>query len=236
MPVLVRGGTVSARGKGRAWAEKGSSIPESRRIVFYGTLREPCQRGARGVEGKHLPQKGGKMSKSVIILIVCLIGAASAYSQEDPFDLSAEKKQIAELGVPTISEVKTLEEKAKSLFQSGNYTEAVPALETYARKANWLANLIAAGLKPFYDASYDDRKEFPRSKINILANYESLSNSYKAKRNRAMVMQAECLIKQGNREDATALLVRALDLIGIDQEEWWIRARKSLYDIVQVKQ
>lgn len=151
----------------------------------------------------------------------------------DPFDLSSSREKIGKLGLPTVSIVADLENKAKQLFAAGNWKEANPALERYAKQANTLANLISAGLEPFYGASYDDRRSF--SGTSALVNYESLANEYKTKRNRAMVMQGECLISLGQKDEGAAMLIKALDLISIDDKEWWTRARTKLYSLLDVK-
>lgn len=182
-----------------------------------------------------------KLTRLSILLSICIIfmavnlDAKENNKSADPFDLSSTQKQVDELGVPTVSEVNSLESKAKELYSSGNYSAALPVLEEYAKKANWLANLISAGLEPYYGASYDDRKDFPYSKASKLIPIEATANDYRKKRNRAMVMQAECLIKTGKKEKAVSLLVRALDLIDIENEEWWDKAKMHLYEIIEMK-
>lgn len=149
----------------------------------------------------------------------------------DPFDLTRAKAMLAE-GIPTVEEVNGLEETAKKSFESGNCKAAVDDLDLYAKKANHLANLIVAGLEPFYGASYDDRKAF--RDVRSLIPLENLANDYKDKRNRAMVMRAECLFELGQTEEGIGVMVVALDLISIDDQEWWMRARKGLYDAIGV--
>jgi hypothetical protein len=153
----------------------------------------------------------------------------------DPFDLSASQSKVKELGVITKTEVDALEEKAKKLFNSGNCKSAVPALKEYSKKSNWLANLIASSLKPYYSASYDDRKSYPYEKLKPLIPLEKLSNDYKQKRNIALAMHGECLLKLGNKDEAVPVLIKALDLINIDNEAWWKRTRDNLLSIIEVK-
>lgn len=172
---------------------------------------------------------------------IALLCATVALAQEtpaqkierDPFDVSATAKMTKELGVPTRSEVSALEDEAKRLFEAGDCKAAEVALDKFARKANWLANLISGGLQPFYDASYDNRRRF--AGVSTLVPFEKLANDYRAKRNRALVMRAECLLKLGQTQDGVTLLVSALDLIDIDDAEWWSRARTQLYSILEVK-
>jgi tetratricopeptide (TPR) repeat protein len=169
---------------------------------------------------------------AVFLITVTLQGEENKIS--DPFDLSASSSKVKELGVITQPQVDALERKANELFNNGKYKEAIPALEEFAKKANWLANLIAASLKPYYGASYDDKKSYPYSELEPLIPLESLANSYKKKRNIAFVMQAECLIKIGDNESAVPLLLKALDLIDIDNDLWWKKARNSLTRIIEV--
>lgn len=152
----------------------------------------------------------------------------------DPFDLSESSSKVEELGIVTKPQVDALETKAKELFSNGKYNEAIPVLEEFARKANWLANLISANLDPYYGASYDERKSYPYNKLKPLIPLESLANSYKQKRNIAFAMQAECFIKIGEKEEAIPLLLKALDLIDIENDHWWRRTRNSLMSIIEV--
>jgi len=175
------------------------------------------------------------MNKLLIALCtgLLLVNNVQAKEIKDPFDTSATDKKIKELGVPTISSVDAMEKKAKDLFLSGNCKSAVTALDKYAKTANHLANIISAGLDPYYGADYDDRKYF--SGVKQLAVFEQKSNDYKAKRNRARVMQGECLAKLGKKNESVSVLIGALDLIDIDDREWWERARKALYEQIGYK-
>jgi len=170
------------------------------------------------------------------ILILCITSPLlMAQEKQDPFDLSATEEKIKELGLPTVAKVEALEKKAKVLYNSKKWQEAALALEEYAKKTNWLSNLIEAGLEPYYSADYDDKKEYPYSKLTALVPFEKKVNDYRRKRNRAMVMQAECLINLGQNDKAVSLLVRALDLIDINDEVWWNRARRQLYSIIGIE-
>lgn len=173
---------------------------------------------------------------STLVLCASVALAQESAPQErerDPFDVSAAAKMTKELGVPTTSEVQALEQEAKRLYDSGNCKAAEVALDKFARKANWLANLITGGLQPYYDAPYDERRGF--SGVNALVPFESLANDYRTKRNRAIVMRAECLLKLGQTSDGVMLLINALDLIDIDDHEWWSRARMQLYSVLEVR-
>jgi|AntAceMinimDraft_16_1070373.scaffolds.fasta_scaffold51747_3 tetratricopeptide (TPR) repeat protein len=166
-------------------------------------------------------------------LVLVFIGLC-VQGEEDPFDISATLEQIAEYGVPTVSSVATLEDKALGLFNEGKYRPAMEALEAFSKHANWLSNLISSGLDPFYGASYDDRKGFSYAKLQPLIQYESMGNEYKTKRNHAMVMQAECAVILGDKTKAVALFIKALDLIDIEDWTWWERTRKGLYALIGV--
>ncbi|WP_274001535.1 hypothetical protein [Vibrio parahaemolyticus] len=71
------------------------------------------------------------MKKRYLVLpLVVSFGVAAETSKlpVDPFDLTASRKQVGELGVVTKSEVDKLEESSRSLFNSGNCKEAIPVL------------------------------------------------------------------------------------------------------------
>ena len=171
------------------------------------------------------------------LFVVALLVSSSwgvAQGQElDPFDVSAATATIEEIGVPTVSYVSALEEEARRLFANGSCSPgAIEALVVFAKHANWLSNLISIGLEPFYDAPADDRRAFEG--LNELVSLERLGNEYRMKRNIAMVMQAECYDASGDIARAVALYHRALELIDIDNVEWWMRARTGLYRIIEV--
>lgn len=156
--------------------------------------------------------------------------------EDNPFNIRATSRKIDEHGIPTPAHVAELELQAKALLDTGDCEAAVPALEEYAKQANWLANIVAAGLEPFYRASYDDRKKvIRRPSARALTKYEDLANQYKQKRNRAMVMEAECLVEIRRREEAVGLLMNVLRLIPVDDDEWWTRARNELYNVIKLE-
>ncbi|WP_113907496.1 hypothetical protein [Aliidiomarina celeris] len=175
----------------------------------------------------------------IITTFLLLTFSISALSQDgeidDPFDVSERQSEIEELGVVKQPAVDALEERSRELFNSGDCVAAVPVLDEYARKSNALANVIAQTLEPYYSASYDDRQDFPTSRLQPLIPLESLANSYKQKRNIAYAMQGECLLKLGREEEALPILSRALDLIDIDNETWWVRTRNNLLQVVGVE-
>ncbi|WP_119395045.1 hypothetical protein [Salinibius halmophilus] len=166
--------------------------------------------------------------------IFALLFLATFSIAEDPFNLSSLQEDADELGIVTQPAVDALEESARQLFANEQCKEAIPVLEDYSKKANYLANIITSTLEPYYGASYDDRKEFPLNKLRALIPYESLANDYKRKRNIAFAMRGECLMKLGDNEQAVPVLMKALDLMSIDEEEWWTRTNTNLLSIVDV--
>jgi len=173
----------------------------------------------------------------VVTLLLLAVNSFAAEEKKivDPFDLTESTSKVKELGLITQSEVDQLEEKAKSLFNNGDCKAAIPVLSEYSKKSNWLANMIGSTLDPYYGASYDDRKDYPYSKLKPLIPLESLSNDYKRKRNISFAMQGECLMKVGNNEKALPVLLKALDLIDIENDTWWERTRNNLLQIIKVQ-
>jgi len=173
------------------------------------------------------------MKKLVGIIVLAVALSVPAFTQENPFDISASQKEIDEYGVPTVSFVEQMGKKCDELYDKGMWKEAASAYELYAKNANWLANLIAAGLDPYYSASYDHKKGFPQSELMQLIKYEKKANYFKYERNKAILRQGICYFKLADNKTALPLIVKALDLIQIDDKEQWTEARNVLYQIVQ---
>ena len=169
------------------------------------------------------------------LLLLMTVIIAQESKIVDPFDLSASTSKVNELGLITQPEVDAMEVKVKELFNAGDYKAALPVLIEYSKKANWLANLISANLDPYYGASYDEKKSFSYLKLKPLIPLETLANDYKKKRNIALAMQGECLLKIGDKKGAIPVLLKALDLISIDEDVWWVRTRNNLLEIIEVK-
>lgn len=169
----------------------------------------------------------------------CLIWATSLNAQEqekkqqaDPLDISVELSKIDELGVPTLSLVDEMKAKADNLFENQQWAEAYTAYDEYAKKANWLANIIAQFLEPYYSASYDDRKNVGFKRLSQLTPYERKANEYKRERNIAYVKMGLCKKNLGDTKTAAAVLLRALDLIDISQTDDWDKATEALSEII----
>lgn len=184
--------------------------------------------------------------KRIIALFCCLFlmlsTAAAAFGEsavdgDSEFDFSAEQAKIEELGIPTVSSVAAMKSEADALWNSKDYEAAAVAFSKYAKNANWLANIITAGLEPFYGASYDKRKDWTPKQLSYreLGNAESKSNSYKSERNRAMLYEGLCYFYMNDYETALPLLIKALDLIDIEDETNWELGMDALYSIVGYK-
>lgn len=186
----------------------------------------------------NIPAMEKDMNKNWLFGLLITLFATSLSAEEekviDPFDLSESSSKITELGIITKPEVDALENKAKELFNAENYSAAIPVLTDYAKKSNWLANMIAANLEPYYSASYDERNEYPFAKLKPMVPLESMANDYKKKRNIAFAMKGECLVKLGKTEEAVPVLLKALDLINLDNEVWWKRTSNNLLGILKV--
>lgn len=171
---------------------------------------------------------------ALALAMVCVVSVL--YAQEsDPTDISDIVSEFEEIGLPTAEFVEDLATRANDAFESEEWEEAAEAYDQLSRSANWLANLIRSGLEPFYSASYDERDEFPYSKLRPLIPIEDMSNNYVQMRNDAMVNRALSLIQMGQDREAASLLYRALDLIDIDSEELWAEARQALFSLIGVE-
>ncbi len=178
---------------------------------------------------------------SLVLLVAMLMTGLVAVAEgtTDEFDVSADAAKVSELGIPTVSSVAELKSKADSLWDAGDYQAAAEAYSIYAKNANWLANLIAAGCEPYYGGTEDEQESFyawnKGGLFDTVAEGEKQSNSYKSERNRAMVYEALCYYKLGDYVTAVPLLTKALDLIEIDEFSYWGLCANALYDIVGLK-
>lgn len=173
------------------------------------------------------------MRYSFLMIFLVVAGVSFpifAQDTKNPMDLSELRKKTKEEGISTTNGVVALENEARELFDAGKCKKAVPAIKNYVKAANALANRIALGNKPFYGASYDDRKEF--SITSGLVKAERDANNLKRKRNAGFVMVGECLAKLGKTSEAVVYFSKALGLINIENQTLWNRARKGLYKII----
>ncbi len=177
--------------------------------------------------------------KKVLVFLVALTSTVCAFAQteaakkeSDPLDLSRELEKIAEYGVPTVQLVDQMKVKADTLYQSQSWSDAIVAYEEYAKKANWLANLISQCVEPYYSASYDDRKNVSYSTLKKYIPYESAANNYKKLRNQAYVRIGLCYKNLGNVDKAVAYLYKGLDLVDMKSTTDWSEAVTALSEIV----
>jgi tetratricopeptide (TPR) repeat protein len=152
----------------------------------------------------------------------------------DPLDLTQEREQIQKYGVPTINVVQEMKYKADSLYDMKSWKEAALAYEVYAEHANWLANLLSQCIEPFYSASYDERMAVV-NKIKSFMSLEAKSNQYKRLRNQAYVNVGLCYKNIGDIKGATAYFYKGLDLLNVDDMEYWALARNAMLEILEYR-
>lgn len=170
----------------------------------------------------------------LLILTLSMTMIVSALADDgDEFDLSAETAKVEELGVPTKKSVAALKKEADDLWDAKDYEKAADAYAKYAKQANWLANIIASIDDPYYSGDSDERKYFyNNSMYDTAASAENTANSYKNERNRAMTREALCYYYLGNYTAAVPLLIKALDLIEIDDSDNWKLCADAINDII----
>ena len=172
--------------------------------------------------------------KRIIIafgLLIVIVGLAQA-QEKDPMDVSAEMEKIEKYGVPTVDAVHKLKLQADSLFNAKDWENAAIALDDYARSANWLANLLSQCVEPYYSASYDDKKSTSYFSLKPFIPFENKANSLKRGRNEAYVKMGICQKELGNTKKAVAYLYKGLDLLSVDQREYWVIAKDAIAEIV----
>lgn len=179
------------------------------------------------------------MKKLVVLLSMLFIAlTASAQtetavkSNDDPLDLSSQLEKVEKHGVPTVSMVQEMKEKAEMLYTNQMWEDAAVAYEEFAQKANWLANLISQCVEPYYSASYDDRKNISYTTLKEYIPYENKANELKGQRNVAYVRIGLCYKNMGNNSQAVTYLHKGLDLLEIDQRVEWNEAASALAEIV----
>ena len=171
--------------------------------------------------------------KKAMCLCFLLFFVVSVYSQSNEIDISKIQEEIDQYGMPTISSVDLLNTNANMLYEEEKWKEAADAYALFAKNANWLANLISKGLEPYYSASSTDRKNISYSIIGALAKYEKKANYYKNLRNIAILRQGICFYKLNEYKTSLTYILKALDLIDIEELDQWEEARTILYDIVK---
>ena len=178
--------------------------------------------------------------KKLILLSSFLAISLFAYAQDpettkkdsDPLDITRELNRIADYGVPTVDLVNRLKLKAETLYEEGLWQDAIDAYVEYAKKANWLANLLSQCLEPYYSASYKSQESISYARLKKYIPYESAANDLKEGRNHAYVRIGLCYKNLGNIENAVAYLYKGLDLIDIKSTEDWDLATEALSEII----
>ena len=183
-----------------------------------------------------------RTARSLICTLISFIATAASAQEvqqtaalSDPLDLSQYESMIEKDGFPTLSKVGELEISANNAFKSGDCDAAIPIIVEYYTNANKLGNAIKQGLEPFYSAGYKEREQTSLGdEIPLLVAAEGEFNKLVRRRNAAWVMEAECLIKLGRKDEGIVRLFRALEFISIAPEErdLWKRARTLLWEQV----
>ena len=104
-----------------------------------------------------------------VALFACLSGGLAQQTPVDtnPLDLTKFKDIAAASSLPTVTSVKNARANAEKLFDSEQCN--ADALAEWGKQANWLSNLMASGLEPFYSASSSDRKGVSGTTLDVLA-------------------------------------------------------------------
>ena len=174
-----------------------------------------------------------KMKKIAIVLgfVMAFVGIVQA-QEKDPLDVSSELERIEKYGVPTVEVVENLKINADSLYNAKDWQNAIEALENHATNANWLANLLSQCVEPYYSASYDDKKNISYFSLKPYIPFENKANALKRERNVSYVKIGICYKNLGNNKKAIAYLYKGLDLLSVEQTEYWIIAKNAIAEIV----
>ncbi len=169
-------------------------------------------------------------------LVLLLIGPAQA-QDSDAEDLS--RYEIIEEGetIKTLFELQEMEDTYKKLVAAENCSAALPKIVEFYEAANIVSNVIRRGNEPYYDARLDRQKELKNDwrLFQELSAAESTSDKLFRQRNRAWVVEAKCLLTQGEESEAITRLYRALDYISANDLVLWAEARSLLWEQVGFK-
>ncbi len=169
----------------------------------------------------------------VSIAAVCAFAVAQATVLETDDVLDELRERFAE-GYPTVAAVDELKAEALARFDAGDCENALPALESWAEQSNFLANLLRAGIRPFYRASSSDQRELSSALISQLVPIESAANARLSDRNLAWVMIAECHVQRGDNALALVFFNQALERLSVlgPERDAWERARTGMFRII----
>lgn len=169
----------------------------------------------------------------ILTIAVLFISTSAAYAQsEDPMDMAGSERAISDAGIVRMSDIDALKERTSQLLAEGDCAAVVPELVELSKQSNFLANVIRAGIEPFYDASLEDRRSFVIT--SALIDREREVSGLLETRNRAWVDEGLCHSEMGDDRTAIVRLTHALDYIGIDETETWTTARNAIWRIVGV--
>ena len=183
--------------------------------------------------------------KPNLLMTILLLSSFSLFSQttetkkennSDALDLSMQKEQIEKYGVPTVGAVAEMKNKADALYDSKSWEQAALAYDIYAQHVNWLANLLAQCVEPYYSASYDDRKTTSYSSLKTFIPLESKANECKENRNRAYVKIGLCYKNLGDIKNAVTYLHKGLDLLDVKDLVYWTLAKDAMSEILEFKE
>ncbi len=176
--------------------------------------------------------------RKIILLFLALSMTGSVWAQrEDPLDLNIKLDIIEQYGVPTVSGVERQGVISDSLYNAKDWGNAADALLVYAKQANLLANLLAQCGEPYYSASEESRRiDYQRNMSDRpIIPYIEKSNELKRDRNAAIVKIGICYKELGDNTKAIAYLYKGLDLLSLEELEYWEIAREAIAEIVGFK-
>lgn len=182
------------------------------------------------------------MKKIITILIFAILAIGCAFAQNtktkstpDELSLVTQQEMLSEYGIPTVEAVDKMWESAGELYDSQNWEQAITAYEQFSKQANWLANLLSQCLKPYYSASYDEKKNVNYATIKTFLPYEKASNNYKRLRNTAFIRMGLCYKNLNDNKNALAYLHKGLSLLDMDSIDDWLTASMALSELVGFK-
>jgi len=167
-------------------------------------------------------------------LMTLLFATSPLVSQaQDRFDYNQYAETIERLGVPNGERIRELRVAALALYESGRYSEAIDALDTWAQTADFYVKIVSQGVPPadvapLGGASLNEMRQFT-SAIQA-ANKEM--QKFIDERDLAMVMLAECKFYLGKTEEALSAFLNVLATMETKDKSTWTRASTGLYSIV----
>jgi len=182
-----------------------------------------------------------KMNAVKVSLIACILAIASTNAEaqieaeEDQFSLEAILERTEFQNISTVRSVRELHESAVEAVEQGDCAGSYPLLDRLADEANAVANTIRLTIEPYYAARSNDR-EIDRSLLSELAADEAVANDLLRIRNESWVINAECLADEGDRIQAFALALLALDHISVHDVDLWMRARSIVLAQIEYRQ